>query len=292
MGEGVGRWFEDNVRRVVGDGRDTLFWHDTWVGDTSLKLKFPRLFDLSVNKESTVEEMTRLGWEVGGMGWEWRRRLLVWEEESVEECSVLLHNVVLQVIVHDTWRWLLDPILGYSVRGAYNFITTTGTTVDRNLVDEVWHRLIPLKVSLFVWRLLHDRLPTKDNLARRGSIPATDTACSSSCGNLETSKHLFLDCATLSSLWSLVLHWLGISSVLGGELRHHFLQFTHMASLPRFIHSHLRVIWFASVWVIWKERNNRVFNNVVSAPSILLEKVKLISFLVEVKTSGFQLQLL
>jgi hypothetical protein len=121
------------------------------VGDTSLKLKFPHLFDLSVNKESTVEEMARLGWEIGGREWEWRRRLLTWEEESVEECSVMLHDIVLQVTTHDTWRWLQDPIHGYSVRGAYHLITTTGTTVDRTLVDDVWHRCIPSKVSFFVW---------------------------------------------------------------------------------------------------------------------------------------------
>jgi hypothetical protein len=76
-----------------------------------------------------------------------------------------------------------------------------------------------------------------------------------------------------------VLHWLGISSVLGGELRQHFFQFIHMAGLPRVTHAYLRVIWFASVWVIWKERNNRVFNNAASASSTLLEKVKLNSFL-------------
>ena len=52
-----------------------------------------------------------------------------------------------------------------------------------------------------------------------------------------------------------------------------------MAGLPRSTYLHLRVIWFASVWVIWKERNNRVFNNVVSTPAVLLEKVKLNSFL-------------
>ena len=39
VGEGVGNWFEENIRRVVGDGRDTFFWYDTWVGDVQLRLK-------------------------------------------------------------------------------------------------------------------------------------------------------------------------------------------------------------------------------------------------------------
>jgi hypothetical protein len=192
---------------------------------------------------------------------------------------MLLHNVVLQETSTDTWRWMLDPIHGYSVRSTYHFLTTSGEAVDRSLVDDVWHKLIPSKVSLFVWRLLHDRLPTKDNLARRRVIQAADTACTASCGNLETAKHLFLGCDIHSSLWLLVLHWLGISAVLLGELRQHFMQFIHMAGLPRFSFLFLRVIWFASVWVIWKERNNRVFNNASSSPSVLLEKVKLNSFL-------------
>lgn len=122
-------------------------------------------------------------------------------------------------------------------------------------------------------------MPSKDNFTRQRCIPASNISCSNFCGNLETSKHLFLDCATVSSLWSLVLHLLGISTALGGELRHHFIQFINMASMPRIIHSHLRVIWFSSVWVIRKERNNRVFNNAVSVPSTFLEKIKLNSFL-------------
>jgi len=238
--------------------------------NVALRLKFPRLFDLAVNKERTVEEMMRLGWEVGGGAWEWTRRLLAWEEESVGECSAMLLNVVLQETSTDTWRWLLDPIHGYSVRGTYHFLTTLGAGVDRSLVDDIWHRFIPSKVSLFVWCLLRDRLPTKNNLARRRVIQATDTACTAACGELETASHLFLGCDIYISLWLLVLHWLGISSVLHGELRYHFLQFTHMAGLPRLSHLYLRIIWFASVWVIWKERNNRVFNNVALNPSALL----------------------
>lgn len=58
--EGVGRWFDNNIKRVMGDGRDTLFWYETWVGEILC----------------TVEEMWRLGCGDGGEGWRWRRRLL------------------------------------------------------------------------------------------------------------------------------------------------------------------------------------------------------------------------
>jgi hypothetical protein len=61
IGEGVGSWFEENTRRVVGDGNNTLFWSDNWVGETPLCIKFPRLFDVAVNKECSVGEMARLG---------------------------------------------------------------------------------------------------------------------------------------------------------------------------------------------------------------------------------------
>ena len=254
VGEGVGSWFEDNTRRIVSDGRDTLFWHNIWVGEIPLRIKFPRLYDLAVNKECSVEEMGRLGWEDGGREWGWRRRLLV-GEESVREFS------------------------DYSVRGPYQFIATSDEPPDMTMFDDIWHNNISSNVSLFEWRLLWNRLPTKYNLVRQSVLHSNDTACAVGCGNSETTKHLFLGCELFSSLWSHVWNWLGISSVPPGELQHHFLQFTNMAGIPSFSRSFLMIIWFACVWVIWKERNICVFQNTASNPSIIIEKVKLNSFL-------------
>jgi len=108
------------------------------------------------------------------MAWVWRRCLLAWEENSVRECTLLLHNVVLQVNVSDKWRWLLDHVHGYTIREAYRFITS-GEQVDRSLVYDVWHWYIPANVSLFVWRLLRNRLPTRDNFMRWRIIHGNDT---------------------------------------------------------------------------------------------------------------------
>jgi hypothetical protein len=80
----------------------------------------------------------------------WRRRLFAWEEESVRECSLLLNNFVLQDGVQDSWRWLLDPVHGYTVRESYRFITNNGIMLDRTLVEDVWHKTIPTKVSVLV----------------------------------------------------------------------------------------------------------------------------------------------
>jgi hypothetical protein len=146
--------------------------------------------------------------------------------------------------------------------------------VDRSNVDDVWHKHIPSKVSLLVWRLLRNHIPTKDNLEHRGVLSSANTSCVFGCGSSESVEHLFLHCTLAGNLWDLVCNWLGISFVHAGELRQHCIQFTKMVGLLLFTQLYFRIIWFATVWVIWKERNNRVFQNTVSDPINLIEIVK------------------
>ncbi|GAU38578.1 hypothetical protein TSUD_322550 [Trifolium subterraneum] len=70
----------------------------------------------------------------------------------------------------DLWQWQPDPVRGYSVWGGYQILTSQ--LVDSlGIVDDlIWHKQVPLKVSIFSWRLLRDRLPTRENLAIRGII--------------------------------------------------------------------------------------------------------------------------
>jgi len=51
-----------------------------------------------------------------------------------------------------------------------------------------------------------------------------------------------------------------------------------MAGLPRVTHSFFKVIWRACVWIVWKERNNIIFNNKAWDLTQVLENVKFISF--------------
>lgn len=56
----------------------------------------------------------------------------------------------------------------------------------------VWYIHVPIKVSIFAWRLLRDRLPTRTNLVHRGVLPGAAAGCLSGCGVIETSQHLFI----------------------------------------------------------------------------------------------------
>ncbi|MCI28471.1 cysteine-rich receptor-like protein kinase [Trifolium medium] len=61
-------WFEEGIVRRVGNGEETLFWMDLWLGGVPLSVRYRRLFDLSLYKSSMVAVMRGLGWEEGGGG--------------------------------------------------------------------------------------------------------------------------------------------------------------------------------------------------------------------------------
>jgi len=123
VGEGGVSWFSERVLRKVGDGVDTLFWCDRWLGEVPLCQRFARLFELAVDKSISVASMFVLGWEEGGEAWKWMRRLWAWEEELLVECRLLLANVNLQVNVSDKWQWHPDIAGGYSVRSGYQLLS-------------------------------------------------------------------------------------------------------------------------------------------------------------------------
>jgi len=238
-------WFRDHVRQLVENGKNTYFWSDVWVGEVSFKERFSRLFELTVSKWVSVFDMFHLGWGENGEAWQWR--LFVWGEEQLGELCLLLQTVILQVDKDDKWLWNLEKSNAFSVRSAYNF-QTAQPIVDAPVdVKMLWHKDIPLKVVVFVWRLFWNKLPTKDNLLRRGVINNDSSLCLTGCGSLETVNHLFLHCAFFGLVWNCILRWVGLSMVVPFYASDHFNQFGLGGGGPQVRQSILNVIWFATV---------------------------------------------
>jgi hypothetical protein len=82
----------------------------------------------------------------------------------VGECVERLTYVVLLFEVWDQWVWKLHSSQCYTVDSAYNNLTKVedNTYLDNNHV--LWLKTVPLEINIFVWCLLLNRVPTKDNL--------------------------------------------------------------------------------------------------------------------------------
>jgi hypothetical protein len=170
----------------------------------------------------------------------------------------------------------MDPDIhdGYTVRGAYYALTATASPILDTTTNLVWHKQVPLKVSIVAWRLLKDRLPTKINLRRRGIAQVLDNQCVSGCGQAESTSHLFLHCPVFGSLWQHIRSWIGVSGVDAENIRDHFHQFIHYSGHSRARRSFLQLLWLLCIWLVWNERNNRLFNNTESSIEKLVDKVK------------------
>ncbi|MCH80569.1 70 kDa peptidyl-prolyl isomerase [Trifolium medium] len=123
----------------------------------------------------------------------------------------------------------------------------------------LWHKQVPAKVSVLAWRLVRNRLPTKDNLVAHHIIHPDSQFCVTGCGGLETTHHLLLSCLVFAPLWRLVRAWIGISTTDPNTLQDHLVQFTYSVGGSQSRRSFMQLIWLCCIWVVWNERNNRVF---------------------------------
>ncbi|GAU47989.1 hypothetical protein TSUD_272340 [Trifolium subterraneum] len=272
------RWLVDNIVRKVGDGRNTLFWKDNWLDDGPVERSFSRLYALAENKLVTVADMCDLGWGPNGEGWRWRRGLRAWEEDLVKECITRLSNVFMQVTEQDKWVWKLHPSSCYNVKSAYSYLTESDVHLNEDYNRFMRVKSLPLKVNLLMWRLFLNKLPTKDNLLRRGILDGSGILCDTLCGKEENVDHLFFQCEHYGKIWALISGWLGFVTAFQGTLSSHSTQFCGMGGLSKSCHILLTTIWAATLFIIWKDRNSRVFKAKHATIEVLVEHIKLQSY--------------
>jgi hypothetical protein len=77
---------------------------------------------------------------------------------------------------------------------------------------------------------------------------------------VETSSHLFLHCNSAISVWYDIFRWLGIVIIIPHNLNVLFKMFRGTAKNNKARQGFL-MIWHATLWSIWKARNNTIFAN-------------------------------
>jgi hypothetical protein len=168
----------------------------------------------------------------------------------------------------DRWVWLSEEGGKFTVRSTYRVLEEgvplqEGLSVlEEEVFANLWRSSAPSKVVAFSWMALMDRIPLKANLRRRNILAPGEPCICVLCGERETS-HLFLHCEVALLIWRKVLDWLEINFITPQNLLVHFVCWNGEVN-PRKFWKAFWLIWHATIWMIWKERNVRENSSSIS----------------------------
>ena len=113
----------------------------------------------------------------------------------------------------DEILWRFDAFGNFSVKSfsLYVFRSAAPLLPIFDHAKVVWKGLAPLRVELFVWFIILERLNTKDHLRRFNCISEEDSKYILCLGELETVSHLFFSCSVAWRSWFSCLQWWNIS---------------------------------------------------------------------------------
>jgi len=258
---GGGSWFNVEVIRRVGNGQNTSFWNAKWRGDTTFKIKYPRLYAISNQKEAKVADF--LVFNGFGTEWNfsWRRRLFVWEEE-------LINNLMLDIQGfdrapgEDEWVWKLEDGGRFSVSSTYKKLEEAlreeeeWGEVECRVFGQIWKSPAPTKAVALSWKGLINRIPTRENLARRNALPINVNLNCVVCGMVEeTTNHLFLHCTEIWKVWKRLESWLEVNITTPSNLFLHWMCWEGQMANWKELERGMRLVWHSAIWVIWNSRN-------------------------------------
>ena len=121
----------------------------------------------------------------------------------------------------------------------------------------IWSSYIMPKWKIFLWKLWHNSIATKDNLFRRGL--GDNDICPICLYEVESLNHLFQMCPLASEAWDTHLG----SAILNTDphlefqdwVMYHVLDFRDKEGL----HSPTLARFLGTLWAIWITRNHQVF---------------------------------
>ncbi|GJT85019.1 RNA-directed DNA polymerase, eukaryota, partial [Tanacetum coccineum] len=196
----------DFIQKKVGNGENTSFWDDSWLGEVALKVLYKRLYALEMCKSISVAE--KMGHPSLSHSFRRMPRGGVEQENYGLLCSKVADLVLPNI--SDRWCWSLEGSQEFSVKSSR--ILIDNTILPKAEVPTRWLRVVPIKVNVHAWRVCLDKLPTRANLSLRGmDIPSI--ACPLCNSAVESTSHIFFACLLARQVWRKFLIWWELEDV-------------------------------------------------------------------------------
>nr|GEX60280.1 RNA-directed DNA polymerase, eukaryota [Tanacetum cinerariifolium] len=262
--------FVSHCKKRVRDGHNTRFWYDSWVFNQPLRVRFPRLFGLETDKESTVA--SKLGSSLVDAFFRRSVRDGV-ERQQWDDLNSVLGSVTLSASKD---RWICD-LNGDGVFRVKEVRTILDDIFLPSANDATrWVKYIPIKINVFAWRAQLDRLPTRSNLVRRGVV--LDSSLCPLCGLvLEDIHHVLFRCDTAKLVFRRICHWWDLDW-------HDLLSFSDWNAwfsaiwIPSRIKLILEGVFYVALWHLWVYRNKSIFVATLPRRSVIFDDIVSRSF--------------
>ncbi|XP_022007305.1 uncharacterized protein LOC110906490 [Helianthus annuus] len=123
-----------------------------------------------------------------------------------------------------------------------------------------WNRWTTNKSLMFVWRAIEEKVPTATTLRNRGmNLP--DVICKT-CGAADkTAAHVLIQCNFTKRIWEKIINWTGIPMVNTEGSIKDLLQELNELQRSKNVRKAIHVIAIQTMWLLWKNRNEKVFSN-------------------------------
>ena len=242
---------------MVGNEKQTLFWHDTWIGDLCLKEKFPRLYVLSSQKNHVISWCGF--WD--GFEWvwsfQWRRNFFEWEKQLLFYLQVMLLQVVLHQDLEECVLWRHQNSGVFSIKS----LTRQADCAEVNqqfqmeshsIFNNIWKGLAHPTAKLVVCFALIGRLKKEDRLHRLNIIQDGNLRCVLCNIHVEMVDHLFMECMFAWKTWCLCFRRTGLDWVVPNSLKSMFESWSCVG-----LSGEKKKIWFSFFMVVRSLRGYR-----------------------------------
>ncbi|KAJ3683826.1 hypothetical protein LUZ60_014053 [Juncus effusus] len=156
----------------------------------------------------------------------------------------------------------------FSSKSAYDWLVNPG--INCAWQNAVWKVKAPPKVRYFLCLTCDNRINTADNLRKKG-WPHHDV-CVFCKATLETRDHLFINCPFVRTTRRIAQR--SQHTNMRQPFDSNFVDFWMKTrkGLSKTNRARWEASWAAITWNVWKERNNRLFNDKSSTPYIIARK--------------------
>lgn len=167
----------------------------------SLKDLFPRIYNLSMDKDKEIENVGCWSEERWSWNFSWRRSCFDWELGEMAEFQDTILPAAPINSGDELWLWTLEGSGTFSTKSAYTWLHGHCSSIDvggetaNQIFKQFWKTKAPPKVLAFSWQAIRKRIRTKQNMFHRQIIRGQqDLVCEFCNLEMESVDHLLLTC--------------------------------------------------------------------------------------------------